>query len=232
TAEIKGQGLKHLVKVVIDTDGEKGIATAGVTATDGHPFWVPELAEWIDATDLRPGQWLRTGAGTLVQITAVEHWTAPDETVYNLTVSDLHTYYVLAGTTPILVHNTDGGTCGVVSPALANTADAGEMHGADFASEFRSPSGQMYQAHNAEYVELPEGLKDIIRENDHPAFVCSEMKCLANAYKAEGPAALNGGQMTTVFVSDTEMGEHGALASPCPGCRRVLNSRLIQITGG
>ncbi|WP_317452958.1 hypothetical protein [Streptomyces sp. CBMA29] len=26
-------------------------------------------------------------------------------TTYNLTVTDLHTYYVLAGTTPVLVHN-------------------------------------------------------------------------------------------------------------------------------
>lgn len=30
--------------------------------------------------------------------------THPD-TAYNLTVNDLHTYYVLAGTTPVLVHN-------------------------------------------------------------------------------------------------------------------------------
>ncbi len=116
TAEIKGQGLKHLVKVVIDTDGAKGTKTAQVTATDGHPFWVPELGEWIDATDLRPGQWLRTGAGTLVQITAVERRTVPDEAVYNPTVANLHTYHVLAGATPVLVHN-----CG---PAVATEDDA------------------------------------------------------------------------------------------------------------
>ncbi|WP_280725405.1 hypothetical protein [Kitasatospora sp. MAA4] len=29
---------------------------------------------------------------------------------YNLTVADLHTYYVLAGATPVLVHNSCGGT--------------------------------------------------------------------------------------------------------------------------
>ncbi|MFF4658141.1 Hint domain-containing protein [Streptomyces sp. NPDC001381] len=90
TAEIKGKGVKHL---------------AQVTATDGHPFWAPELAEWIDATDLKSGGWLRTSAGTLVQITAVERWTALDATVHNLTVSMLHTYYVLAGASPVLVHN-------------------------------------------------------------------------------------------------------------------------------
>ncbi|WP_327237793.1 polymorphic toxin-type HINT domain-containing protein [Streptomyces sp. NBC_01317] len=105
TAEIKGQGLKHLVKVTIDTDGKRGSKTAQVTATDGHPFWVPELDKWIDATDLRPGQWLRTSAGTFVQITAIERWTAQESAVHNLTVSDLHTYYVLAGATPVLVHN-------------------------------------------------------------------------------------------------------------------------------
>ncbi|MFF5104364.1 polymorphic toxin-type HINT domain-containing protein [Streptomyces sp. NPDC000134] len=102
TAEILGKGLKHLVKVEISTADGK---TAEVTATEGHPFWVPELGEWIDATDLKPGQWLRTSAGTYVQIAAVTHWTTQRATVHNLTVSDLHTYYVLAGATPVLVHN-------------------------------------------------------------------------------------------------------------------------------
>ncbi|WP_405537712.1 HINT domain-containing protein [Streptomyces sp. NBC_00075] len=105
TAEIKGEGLKHLVNVTIDTDGKKGSKTAEVTATEGHPFWVPELREWIKATDLKQGEWLRTGAGSLVQITVVERWTGQDATVHNLTVSNLHTYYVLAGATPVLVHN-------------------------------------------------------------------------------------------------------------------------------
>ncbi|MFI8091823.1 ricin-type beta-trefoil lectin domain protein [Streptomyces sp. NPDC086080] len=105
TAEIKGEGLKHLVKVTIDTDGDKGTKTASVTATDGHPFWVPELDAWIDATDLHSGQWLRTSAGTHVQITAVKRWTTPGTTVHNLTVGNTHTYYALAGATPVLVHN-------------------------------------------------------------------------------------------------------------------------------
>lgn len=74
------------------------------TATDGHPFWVPELHAWINATDLRTGQWLRTSAGTHIQITAVKHWTQ-QATAHNLTITDLHTYYVLAGATPVLVHN-------------------------------------------------------------------------------------------------------------------------------
>ncbi|WP_370416863.1 ricin-type beta-trefoil lectin domain protein [Streptomyces fradiae] len=105
TAEIKGQGLKHLVKVTIDLDGKNGSKTARITATAGHPFWVPELGKWVDATDLESGEWLQTSAGTHVQVAAIQRWTAQDATVHNLTVSDLHTYYVLAGATPVLVHN-------------------------------------------------------------------------------------------------------------------------------
>ncbi|MFF7182277.1 ricin-type beta-trefoil lectin domain protein [Streptomyces sp. NPDC008121] len=108
TAEIKGQGLKRLVTVTIDIDGKKGSKTAKVTATDGHPFWVPELGEWIDATDLKSGERLRTSAGSDVRVTAVQRWTTQGATVYNLTVSNLHTYYVLAENTPLLVHNACG----------------------------------------------------------------------------------------------------------------------------
>ncbi|MFS8201938.1 SpvB/TcaC N-terminal domain-containing protein [Streptomyces sp. CWNU-52B] len=102
---ITGQGEKDLVRVTLDVDGDKGERTASVTATDEHPFWVEALGRWLDAEDLEPGMWLRTSAGTHVQITAVKAWTARDEQVHNLTVADLHTFYVVAGTEQLLVHN-------------------------------------------------------------------------------------------------------------------------------
>ncbi|MER6622371.1 polymorphic toxin-type HINT domain-containing protein [Streptomyces sp. NPDC000931] len=107
TALIIGKGAKNLVEITIDTDGEKGGKTAKTTATDGHPFWVPELREWVRATDLRSGDWLKTSAGTRVQVSAVKRWTQQAR-VYNLTVADIHTYYVVAGASSVLVHN-----CGV-----------------------------------------------------------------------------------------------------------------------
>ncbi|MFF2845228.1 ricin-type beta-trefoil lectin domain protein [Streptomyces sp. NPDC058001] len=134
TAEIKGKGLKHLVKITIKTGDKKATksrTTAEITATAGHPFWVPELGKWVDATDLRTGEWLRTSAGTYVQITAIERWTAQKATVHNLTVSDLHTYYALAGATPVLVHNCNTGGLSLegarhVSGRFPKTADPGE----------------------------------------------------------------------------------------------------------
>ncbi|MFJ6570663.1 polymorphic toxin-type HINT domain-containing protein [Streptomyces sp. NPDC091292] len=137
TAEIKGEGSKRLVKITVDIDGDEGTGTATITATDGHPFWVPELGEWIDATDLKAGQWLKTSAGTKVQITAIERRTAEDATVHNLTVADLHTYYVLAGATPVLVHNCGGavpghpGSCDCANggvPKVRNGKLAGDVH--------------------------------------------------------------------------------------------------------
>ncbi|WP_318783678.1 polymorphic toxin-type HINT domain-containing protein [Plantactinospora soyae] len=105
---IVGQGEKKLVGVTIDLDGDRGDRIGKLVATDGHPFWAAELGAWIDATDLRVGSLLRTAAGTYVQITAIERWTAQNQRVHNLTVDTIHTYYVVAGNTPILVHNSEG----------------------------------------------------------------------------------------------------------------------------
>ncbi|NJP49210.1 hypothetical protein HCJ93_03745 [Streptomyces sp. SBST2-5] len=108
TALIKGTGEKQLVDITVDTGGSDGGSKAStITATDGHPFWVPELHRWVEAGDLKAGQWLQTSAGTWVQITAIRHHIR-STAVYNLTVDGLHTYYVLAGQTPVLVHNSGG----------------------------------------------------------------------------------------------------------------------------
>ncbi|MFZ3494698.1 polymorphic toxin-type HINT domain-containing protein [Streptomyces sp. 5.8] len=109
TATIQGEGIKSLVEITVDTDGDAVSASDTITATDGHPFWVTDIADWVDAKDLRSGQWLQTSSGSLVQIKSINRWTEQSATVYNLTVSDVHTYYVLAGAAPVLVHNCGGG---------------------------------------------------------------------------------------------------------------------------
>ncbi|MER7107849.1 polymorphic toxin-type HINT domain-containing protein [Streptomyces sp. NPDC000229] len=101
---IEGKGEKRLVRLTIDLDGEKGNATDTLTATVGHPFWVPSLEKWLKAGELKPGQWLQTGSGTWVQVEAVQAWTQ-QATVYNLSVDTAHTYYVATGQTSALVHN-------------------------------------------------------------------------------------------------------------------------------
>ncbi|OEJ32949.1 polymorphic toxin-type HINT domain-containing protein [Streptomyces subrutilus] len=76
-----------------------------LTTTDHHPFWSESDKTWKNAADLSPQDTLRTPDGGAAQIGKVRHWTGL-QPAYNLTVNDLHTYYVMAGRTAVLVHNT------------------------------------------------------------------------------------------------------------------------------
>lgn len=111
---IIGIGQKSLVDITIDT-GKTGPAT--VTATDNHPFWVVNRHTWVDAGDLHPGDDVRTTDGTSRTVLAV-HARTNHQQVNNLTVENLHTYYILAGTTPVLVHN-----CPLSGPADPSPID-------------------------------------------------------------------------------------------------------------
>ncbi|ROP33527.1 pretoxin HINT domain-containing protein [Couchioplanes caeruleus] len=106
TNTITSAGLKRLVDITVDADGIPGGATATITATAGHPFWVPSLSKWVNAGDLSDRQWLRTSSGAYTFIAKVGKVREVDARVYNLTVAGIPTYYVLAGKVPVLVHNT------------------------------------------------------------------------------------------------------------------------------
>ena len=100
THTIRTDNDKHFVDLTIrDKSGEHT-----VTTTDNHPFWSVTHQRWIDASQLQPGELLRTAAGTYVQVTAVRPYRAEHST-YDLTIDMVHTYYVIAGNTPVLVHN-------------------------------------------------------------------------------------------------------------------------------
>ncbi|MYS43219.1 hypothetical protein GTY23_18650 [Streptomyces sp. SID5998] len=75
-----------------------------LTATEEHPFWSPSEGKWTAAADLRPGMTLRTDGGDTVTVRDSRFYSGFART-YNLTVEGLHSYYVLAGGTPVLVHN-------------------------------------------------------------------------------------------------------------------------------
>ncbi|MFI1356945.1 ricin-type beta-trefoil lectin domain protein [Streptomyces sp. NPDC020898] len=220
TAEITGEGVKHLVKVTIDVDGAKGDAVASVTATDGHPVWVPALDEWVKATDLKSGQWLQTSAGTFVQVTAIERWTAQQTAVHNLTVNDLHTYYVLAGATPVLVHN-----CG----------DAGY---ADVYLDMEQGHASVAVTHNGRTIHTEAGSR--VGEDS--------IVGLRNAPHAPGtdvirvplPNARRAQQAQDYFLDDSNLGPHNNNTNNCVTfCSKILKaggyempvSRSMEIAG-
>ncbi|WP_328472180.1 DNRLRE domain-containing protein [Actinoplanes sp. NBC_00393] len=102
-------GDKKLVTLTVDIDGADGSATGKITSTAGHHYWLPDAGRWVTADKLAPGAWLRTAAGTWVQVTAVAA-ERRHERVHNLTVDVDHDYYVLAGGQSLLVHNECGPT--------------------------------------------------------------------------------------------------------------------------
>ncbi|MFI1285223.1 nucleic acid/nucleotide deaminase domain-containing protein [Streptomyces sp. NPDC020858] len=62
-----------------------------------------------DAEGQGSGEQLRQPNGTTLTVHTTRNYPYA-VTTYNLTVDDFHTYYVLAGATPVLVHNCDVGT--------------------------------------------------------------------------------------------------------------------------
>jgi hypothetical protein len=142
--------------------------------------------------------------------------------MFNLTINQIHTYYVTAGTTPVLVHN-----CGV--DPLQDFADSQrEVPGTKFASEYSSPSGQKYYSTNRHGTAglldgMPE-LREAVDTAGHHGG-CAEVGCLIQAYQAEGPSAISGGTMRTVNVRNpisSRAAEQGTPASPCGRCQSLL----------
>ncbi|MEU5002078.1 polymorphic toxin-type HINT domain-containing protein [Streptomyces sp. NPDC021622] len=121
-----GETSEREVTATIVTDDDKQFTELSIATPDGtekltatyeHPFWSVDQKDWVDAGDLKPGMTLRTDDGRTVTVTDTRQYQDHART-YNLTIQGLHTYYVLAGETPVLVHNSNclGGFKVGVSP--------------------------------------------------------------------------------------------------------------------
>ncbi|MEV1155046.1 polymorphic toxin-type HINT domain-containing protein [Micromonospora chokoriensis] len=71
--------------------------------TQNHPFWSVDRNDWVEAKDLRPAESLLS-LETRVEVVRVDNYVGL-RAMRDLTVTDLHTYFVLAGDAPVLVHN-------------------------------------------------------------------------------------------------------------------------------
>ncbi|MFB6632057.1 RHS repeat-associated core domain-containing protein [Streptomyces sp. NPDC056362] len=110
---------KHFVDLTISDQSGRPQA---LTSTTTHPFWVVSEGKWIEAGDLRPGMFLRTADGDVAEVAATRYFGKRQRT-HDLTVTGIHTYYALAGATPILVHNADAGCANKLRNALNAAGD-------------------------------------------------------------------------------------------------------------
>jgi hypothetical protein len=126
-----------------------------IVSTTHHLYWDVTIRTWTAAGTLHDTDKLHSLYGKLAIVAAVHSYTTHAIT-YNLTVNDLHTYYVLAGSTPVLVHNA---TCPLSESVLSSeemaTAqrlmkspnyDGGELSGYDTGDEadVEDSRGQTY----------------------------------------------------------------------------------------
>ncbi|MFB7982444.1 RHS repeat-associated core domain-containing protein [Streptomyces vinaceus] len=110
------ESVVRMVAATIVTEDDKefvdlttGTATgdASLVSTVTHPFWVVNEGRFIEAGNLKPGMVLRSPEGKTVPLRSLRFFEKRQRT-HDLTVQDVHAYYVLIGQTPVLVHNIGG----------------------------------------------------------------------------------------------------------------------------
>ncbi|MEV7211741.1 polymorphic toxin-type HINT domain-containing protein [Kitasatospora cineracea] len=201
------------------TTGEGPAPLTTLTSTQHHPFWDVTTGKWTDAAELKTGDKVRTATGNTMTVLEVTNYLTDPTTAYNLTVADLHTYYVLAGTTPVLVHN----SCGPVKNSKADDLPFEQM-AADFEGVAKisagTPEFTQAAAGNGSYlwtvgeggelnmVRSSPGIHHTIASGGEPVM-------------AAGQVTFNGGRVTSF---DNMTGHY----TPTPECACVFIQRGVD----
>jgi hypothetical protein len=169
--------------------------TATIHTTSNHPFWDDTKHTWVPAGKLRRGDALNTDANDHAYVVKAKA-TPGTANRWNLTVQQLHTYYVMAGSTAVLVHNaTPRQKCDVTlgagpraregvalvdgdidDPGVRELIDeAGKAHGCHTctATTPGTPSGSWIPDHQPPTSLVPDGFPQTAYPH---CFVCARMQ--------------------------------------------------------
>ncbi|MFC9295504.1 polymorphic toxin-type HINT domain-containing protein [Streptomyces sp. NPDC057011] len=142
TATITTPDDKEFTDLTLIDDADPRGASVALTSTSHHPHWSETRRQWLDAGEFVPGEQLRRADGTTLTVQATRTYPFA-VTTHNLTVDGFHTYYVLAGAAPVLVHNCgddadavhlnlkykDGWSAGQIAEADAKVAHLNDLAG-------------------------------------------------------------------------------------------------------
>jgi pretoxin HINT domain-containing protein len=110
------------------------VGSGTLRTTADHAFWSDSAGTWVEASRLGGSQ-LRTAGGGAATATAVRTYTG-NATMYDLTVADIHAYYVGADTKdPVLVHNANPDCPMVLGIHRYSEALKGDLRGYTFNHE-------------------------------------------------------------------------------------------------
>lgn len=125
---------------------EQETVLGATIATGEHPFWTVNRG-WVFAHELQPGDKLLEPDGKEpTVVSAVESPTLCS--TYNLTIEGTHTFFVMDGKTPVLVHNVTTPNAAMKALAQLN-GPGGPSKGAKLPGQFTTYKGQ---PNNANYV--------------------------------------------------------------------------------
>jgi RHS repeat-associated protein len=196
-------------------DGHGGVAM--IHTTELHPIWADRTHGWVNAGALVTGDTLRADDDTAaVQVVEVHRYLAA-AVMRDLTVDGVHTYYVIAGTTPVLVHN--------CSEELANLADA-NIGQTNVASEVTNAHGAKgYGTSQRRAAEdLPPSVRNAVNATGHHGG-CAEIGALCDL--ADQGQPLTGLTADSVKVAGGSRGyppeAHLEPVPMCSACTRVFD---------
>ncbi|MCB5180392.1 polymorphic toxin-type HINT domain-containing protein [Streptomyces antimicrobicus] len=109
---------KEFTDLTLTDDANPRGPPSVITSTYHHPSWSETRKQWVDAGDIKAGEKLRRPNGTTLTVQATRNYPFA-VTTHNLTVDDVHTYYVVAGSVPVLVHNCESNTDGYLYRGVA-----------------------------------------------------------------------------------------------------------------
>ena len=89
-----------------DTLLEFTVDGGSVTTTEDHHFWNETDNDWQETKHIDEGDYLLTADGDVIEAGKLDWSTAHHADAYDLTIDDIHTYFVQVGYDEVLVHNT------------------------------------------------------------------------------------------------------------------------------
>ncbi|MFI6164720.1 LamG-like jellyroll fold domain-containing protein [Micromonospora haikouensis] len=152
--------------------------------TEHHPFWDATERRWVDAGQLTPGHRLLVhddkrlegdgtgagmgggGPGRQVTVAAVRNHTG-NQPMHDLTVADTHTYYVIVGDTPVLVHNCGSGSPDYMDGAHNYTAGGHSVTYKETATAVGSDSRTLRNLANVRN----DGMHDVVAHGTRDGYI-------------------------------------------------------------
>ena len=89
----------------VDDVFEIEVAGGVITATEDHPFWNATDQTWEGLIEFDVDDQVLTASGDLADVGSIDFATVQTTAAWDITVDDLHTFYVRVGHTDVLVHN-------------------------------------------------------------------------------------------------------------------------------